>query len=361
MKLVIVSTCAARKDASGQAPVSLRDYPHEESLSAQRRADKWIAALEASPAKPVAAMALYKGDHWQQTMEAVDAARAQGHDVELWVLSTGYGLIPADRELLKPYNATFTATMSSQEAKSYEEVEAASDAIVPRRWNGTATDRRAYCHAWWNALAAWQPEGAAFPRRLSDLTQTLPSDARMLVIASEAYLEVVLDDLKSLAAEWKDADRLMVVSAGASSRIRQALGDHHLPVDARFTQVVGGAKTSLNARTAAWLVRNLSTSEFGRRAARAALLEAQANLVKAAGPTRTKLTDEALTDFIRQSAAPGHIPSAGQLLKRLRETGQACEAKRFATLWRQVTVGIQAPPPPPDRLAEQLGLWDAHK
>jgi hypothetical protein len=288
----------------------------------------------------VTAKALYQGDHWLQTVEVVNAAQKQGYDAELWVLSTGYGLIPADQPVLKPYNATFVGVMGSQSIKDIASVEADSDAITPRHWD--ADKRRDYSHAWWSAIAAWQPENSAFPRTLTQLARGLPLQSRVLIIASEPYLEVILGELPAVAEALGDNDRLLVVSAGASPRLKRDLGHHQLPVDGRFTQVVGGAKTSLNARAARWLVQTVVPAEFGVKAAQAALTQASASLEKLTASVRSKMTDEEVSRFIEESAPTGPLPSAGRMLTRLRASGRACEAKRFGTLWRQVSEKRQA-------------------
>ncbi len=57
--------------------------------------------------KPAAAEDLYLGQHHIRLMRGVRAYRKAGGEIDLRIVSAGYGIVPSEREL-KPYDVTFT-------------------------------------------------------------------------------------------------------------------------------------------------------------------------------------------------------------------------------------------------------------
>ncbi|MBJ6146301.1 tRNA-guanine transglycosylase DpdA [Hymenobacter sp. BT559] len=110
MKILIVSSCTGEKDASGKYELSITDF--EAGLEA-------VTALEARfPEHLKSAGQMYTGQQHLRLMDGVQKARAQSDlEVELHILSAGYGLISEMRSIL-PYEVTF-ATMGKKEIRSW--------------------------------------------------------------------------------------------------------------------------------------------------------------------------------------------------------------------------------------------------
>ena len=101
MKILIISQCTGKK-ACG------KNYPGQLVLADFQQGPAHVAACEA--ALPAAvhcpAGSMYIGDQHTLVMQGINAARAAGINIELWILSAGYGLIPEHRVIV-PYEATF--------------------------------------------------------------------------------------------------------------------------------------------------------------------------------------------------------------------------------------------------------------
>lgn len=108
MKILVITSCTGEKAVQHERQPTLEDF---------QRGSEHIRSLEQDLPK-LRADVLYTGLQHQRLMRGVSAAR-QGRriEVDLRVLSAGYGLVPADR-LLAPYEATF-ATMRREDLRAW--------------------------------------------------------------------------------------------------------------------------------------------------------------------------------------------------------------------------------------------------
>jgi hypothetical protein len=316
--LHVVLTCSERKTqavapelrAGNLVPASLRE-----------RLQAWTTALGASQTATKTAENLYKGDHWQI---ARSIARTAGDvaNVNVWVASAGYGLV----QLQTPMHA-YAATFSRRHA----------DSVVPAQADFSAAD-------WWRELALWQPPDLTGPRtleRLADLVAGRPGDF-LLVALSETYASALRADIAAAAGILPDRIGLLSIGTKGDPQQRKssALADYLIPTDHRLKGVVGGAMQSLNARVARQIV--VHAAEWYPSTQR---LTALTNGWLAAASTpvaldRTRLSDEDVKGFIQR--ALGRNPSTAHTvaLRALRESGQACEQARFATLYKEVKATV---------------------
>src|SRR5206468_934735 len=102
--VVLVAACAQRKRALAPDQLCLSTI----NGAPGRRLSEWRRRLVAVDAPLVSAESLYAGDHWHAVLEAFRTLQRHTPRVELWVISAGYGLIPA-HQVVKPYSATFAA------------------------------------------------------------------------------------------------------------------------------------------------------------------------------------------------------------------------------------------------------------
>lgn len=100
MRLLVITSCTGEKAVTSADQLRLDDFRQGATHIAQR--ERALADL-CLPAEQ-----LYTGLQHQRLMSGVRALREQARDVtlDLWVLSAGYGLVPAARKLA-PYEATF--------------------------------------------------------------------------------------------------------------------------------------------------------------------------------------------------------------------------------------------------------------
>jgi hypothetical protein len=284
--------------------------------SVDQRLSAWKVRLQQSKAAPVAAVDLYRGQHWAVVRDLPIVAKAAGFRPILWVTSAGYGLIPEEAQV-RPYSATFA---SSEE-----------DSV----WRPSDGDRRTALRTWWKGLQTLSASDPAVPRSLSTLAGT-SSEAIFLVIASPAYLSAMAEDLADLREQLVDPQHLVVISSRNAS-LPDWLIPHLVPSEAPLSGVLGGALGSLHARTARQILQ-----ESAKLPLRADILVPHyerliSRTETAAIPDRLKLRDEEVRRFIREATAGNQGLTCTATLHKLRTTGKACEQRRFTALYAEVT------------------------
>jgi hypothetical protein len=293
----------------------LRDVPEG---AAATRAKHWAKKLDLSKAAKTQADRLYLGPHWSASKGAFDAALEAGIDAQMYVVSAGYGLYPVDA-LVTSYAATF--------------VPGHADSVSPPDLD--RADRTAYLSSWWTSLGEHLPLPNVKVRTFAQLAKTRPQ-SRILVVAGGHYLDAIFEDLLEARGRLASPDYLAVISAGASPATRKRLGSSLLPVDARFENLLNGARTALNARVAQWLLHGVvNPSAIGADYFRRKLEEK----AKALPPIRTfdrKPQEEwQVTQWIHNNLSRPEGASASAMLRYLRESGLACEQKRFGRIYNK--------------------------
>jgi hypothetical protein len=307
--LHIVVTCTDRKKKLVPDALLLRDI---EDAPIAERASAWIARLSRRAIHTVPAGELYAGDHWAVTRELPGVAKRAGFRPKLWVCSAGYGLVPAAAEL-KPYGATFTRGHADSVYRPCDELSPTNAA-----------------EQWWEHLARWRGPQGDHPRKVHELVDGAPS-SYTVVVASAVYLAALVSDLSTVRVE---SDRLLVISSGSTGG--NGLGQYLLPADARLQRHVGGARQALNIRLARWALERICKKFEGfdrlRQYFRARLGKEEHLMAL----DRTPMSDVDIKGFIesrlRQNPKARHTP----LLRELRDSGQACEQKRFRNLYLEV-------------------------
>lgn len=277
------------------------------------RSQAWLKRLQAEDTREAAASDLYSGDHWSVLREL---GADPSMKIHLSVASAGYGLVgPQDR--LKPYSATFAPHHPD------------SVAAAPG-------PRAKVLQAWWRELSAWAGPGHG-PRTLMQLASENPRTA-MVVVASEAYLIAMEPDLHRAREVLANPDLLILCSVGA--KFDTWMSAHQPVVDSRLSCAVGGAAVSLNARLARLIIKGRDLHGFHRAEVAAYLESALAGKPVRTRLTRTKITDDEISGFIKDLKTRVPKISASTALRALREAGWACEQFRFGQLFSGMSRGL---------------------
>lgn len=307
----ILVTCTKRKTLAVSAGLRLGSVAA--GPTAQRAAD-WLARVRSARGESVTAEALYAGDSWN-IVRSLASDKTTAAPVRVWICSAGYGLLSPTSEV-HPYSATFDRGQADSVAVG-----------------GLGGEPREASRTWWRLLSEWQGPGPEGPRSIAELAQAHPRSP-LLVVASEVYLQAVADDLREALALLAEADQLAIISAGTASL--EGLNEHLVPCDARLQGLVGGARSSLNAR----LARLALSSLRGRRPCCSTLRREFSRLLagREQGPTprRHALADAEVKRYLREALEQDPDSRPTPLLRKLRDGGQACEQSRFATLFRAV-------------------------
>lgn len=304
-RLHIITTCSNRKRVPVADALRARTLDAE---SVDGRFEQWRARLNRPKDERRAATNVYAGEHWQQSTRAQLRARTSGWDAELWVASAGHGLISSQHEI-----AGYAATLALREA----------DAVATSN---------AEAREWWTLLGQLPPSSTA-PRKVSELVRRDPG-ARYVLVLSGSYGHAMVSDLELAQSYLAAPGNLIVVSGGWSAP--GSLRESHIEFDARLQGTLGGARQSLNARVAVWLLARTAPSGWDPRSMTEQLGQLIESTPPLETPDRERMTDKEVMDFIRVFQASEARPSASRGLRQLRDTGRACEQRRFGVLYRQV-------------------------
>jgi hypothetical protein len=104
VRVVVISSCTGEKAVTSPEALTLADFGRGQNHVAEREADLRDQMLTAEQ--------LYTGQQHVRLMRGVHRVRESANatpkiDLDLWIVSAGYGLVPAKQELA-PYEATFS-------------------------------------------------------------------------------------------------------------------------------------------------------------------------------------------------------------------------------------------------------------
>ncbi|ADO74647.1 hypothetical protein [Stigmatella aurantiaca] len=310
--LHIIASCTDRKRMTVPDTLRLRSVT---ASGIEARARQWWARLEQPAAPPVRALELYAGDHWRIIRELPAMATAAGFSPKLWIASAGYGLIPANA-VIQPYSATFAPGKPDSVTMDH--------AGVPSR---------AQHQRWWDAMARMARAPSSTPRQVQQLAES-GRNPILLVVASPSYVAALEQDLVLAAQALRHPERLIIISA--PSRIaRGTLAPHWVPSSAHLQAQLGGARLSLHARVAR---KALQRARHGILDARE-LRGYYGRLIQCSHPLvryeRTPMTDDDVRAFIARALRVEPL-SCSATLRKLRDSGHACEQQRFKRIFLEL-------------------------
>lgn len=298
--LFMITNCSATKRVASGDAVRLRNWQG----SVRQRFRRWQHAIEGH-ADGIPARDCYAGDAWTQVVAAEKASRGVS---QLWVVSAGLGLISSDLSIPN-YSATFITNNP--------------DSV------GSSNQARS---EWWELVCDWRRKISGVGS-ITDLARANPYSI-FLIALSSSYLDVIKDDLLSARLVLECPDNLIIISAG--TRAMPEMGSSLLPIDARFENLVGGARATLNARMLRYLVENFDVRKCNARKITKSLNITANDLAKPKLFDRARLDDFEIAAFIRKQSKAIKKVSASNLLRILRDGGAACEQKRFHRIYKNI-------------------------
>mgnify|MGYP001149455126 CR=1 FL=1 len=290
-KLTIVVNCTDRKSVTPAPDLRIQSLPAEDLPT---RFDLWRHRLATAHDK-LRLRYLYQGEAWVQATCLAGDIRNQGACVRMLVASAGLGLREVT-ELAPAYSATFaTGHPDSVAADSKGNVE------------------------WWELLATLPSS-----RSVDELT-----DGPTLLVLSENYARAMDQDLVALANQG--GDYLLV------GGWRTITGLPRLPVDRDLRQALGGTVSSLGLRMARrWMATRSRSHRLFDPVDHQRWTQWAASVRKPEKYDRTPRTDVELMEIITELLNEEPTLSATRALRVVRDSGIACEQKRFARLFRDV-------------------------
>lgn len=305
----IVVTCTSRKT---QAPLARFHLGEVRGRSIEERAQKWIDRLRANDGADIPALQLYCGEYWSIARSLPAAARDAGIAARIWICSAGYGLISPQSEV-RSYSATFSPYERDSVTRGFD-----------------SESKKIAAQQWWHTLARWSgPKGTEL-RSITAIARRYPR-VPLLVVASSDYLHAIDQDLIGATGLLANSSLLLIASAGM--RTFGKLTDHLLPCDARLQSCLGGTRGSLNIRIAKRLLRYIGRGPISLEQQKSQLRRLLNKQPPIEQYRRRPLTDEHLKEFICLELKRNSGASRSLLLRKLRDSGRACEQSRFAGLY----------------------------
>ena len=121
-RILIITSCTGHKSVSHEQQLTQEDF----RLGPEHVRQREVGLAEVlTPAEE-----LYTGQQHVRLMRGVQALRTSGKetDIDLWILSAGYGLVPGDRRLV-PYDCTFDG-MRKRELREWADFLGVPDAPI---------------------------------------------------------------------------------------------------------------------------------------------------------------------------------------------------------------------------------------
>ena len=275
----------------------------------------WRSRLKEASEQPKRVVDLYCGNAWSIIRELSEGS-GWGDSLRIWVASAGHGLISLD-EMFTAYDATF--------------VSGQADSVIPPELAMHSVAE------WWDLLTENRRKQGADYARIADIAERYPHDP-LLVVVSNEYLRAIAHDIEATQAKMADADKLIIIAAGARKDGR--LAENYLPCDARLENILGRSRMALNSRILKLILTDFPTSKMRASHLKCYFDELLAILPKSAYPQRKPSDDRDVRDFIRKNLKKNKGGSYTNSLRLYRGTGRACEQKRFRGLFRTVVAEL---------------------
>lgn len=305
MKIHLITNCTNLKKTHIKGKVSLESLvkkkPHNTIVN------DWYKRLLGAEQK-LPATEVYAGDHWKVATSIINK------EIDLWVLSAGYGLIHSSSNI-----ASYDATFSSESDNSIKKT-------------GLSNIE------WWNKLHQIRDSDNFKCQSLQSLV-SINTDDVFVIAASPDYLKVIQDELKTLISDKKlTLKNLFIISS--KHNINNLLTPYFLESSADFCSTLKGGRVSLNIRLAKYLLGQ-SNNKFNPDELRKKYQLLKTSSEKVLVKKRQKLSDDEVNSFIKSEIKnhQGANISATVFLKKLRSKGLACEQKRFSKLLKQIKLG----------------------
>ncbi len=309
--LHIVANCADTKRVAVPEKLRLGSLDTE---SIKRRATQWYDRLAKYKGEGVPAIDLYAGDHWAVVRSLPTLAGEFGFEAKLWIISAGYGLIPAAVRV-HPYSATF----SSGHADS-----------IARRF---AQRKEEDLSLWWEAISKRPGPDPKQPHSLRKLISSQPN-AKFMIVVSPPYLRAIEQDILSALESTVHPDRVLVITS--RDGLRSKLNGNLIRSDARLQAALGGARVSLNARVASMIIMNSGSWGLNAKSLARKLESVVAKSPALPSYDRRRMNDDEVKTYVRKSLKLAPRASCSSLLRSLRDSQRACEQLRFKELYWSV-------------------------
>jgi hypothetical protein len=270
----------------------------------ETRLDEWGKLADEATTR-VSANTLYHGQYWHSIRRLIDRLEKNGSRCKVSIISAGFGIL-RETDKLPSYSATFQSnvpeTIVPSDTPSYNQYR--------KDWLKQSTE------TFWGL------------RRCS-LLKSRSKNSLTVSLLSPVYLEAVREQLTQISPS-----QLLVFAT--TRRDKVWFEDSIVPLNSDLQQHLGGSRVSLGVRMAQSLL------EAKKRHTEITPLKANAYFEKLAVKhgnrieyDRQPISDDFGRSFISKRVRSG-VTTYTPILRELRESGYACEMKRFRSLFKEI-------------------------
>jgi hypothetical protein len=291
---------------------------------------QWNNTLLNSSLTKRKALDLYKGQLWDTFLDGWGIINSQLKNCQLWILSAGYGLIKSDQKIV-PYDITFQEPRNGSPSMQYK-VESK---------DGTPS-RRKIIQRWWKLLTS---SSGSTHLSIKSLIKNAQKDDYFFIVLGKDYLYAVFPDLYAAIKSSKYPNNISVLSNNPKDSLAKKLGKQWLHADSRFINLLGSNNITVNAKIAKKLLWHIFYEKGGlqwwsNRNLNAYLKHISSSLPDVKKHDRETNTDKEVKEYITESLKSNDTAFT-KLHRSFRDSGKACEYKRFKGLYNQVKKGLQ--------------------
>jgi hypothetical protein len=296
--ITILASCTNSKTEKANEALTIQCYSHEKPF--EKVIQSWKKSREESNSQRYLTTKLYKGVGWKATVDTYNFL-SNYDKTKLYIASAGYGLI-SHTSKITPYNATFAPRTSNSIDK----------------FTG---DKRANIE-WWDSINQFRAEDFS-------------NDSYFFVILPHNYLLATQNFIKEMVEQY---DKRVFIFRATKSEAIPFMQNYTVEFDLRFNSFQTGTLSSLLSRAVLWLSKEVVEYEipFKHHLFQEHIEEKMKNYTQYKMPKREQLSEEEIIKKIKNMIINDKITSASKGLRRLRESGIACEQKRFSTLFKKV-------------------------
>ena len=304
-KIIWVVNCVNRKTLETHRELSISNYSSNLNL----RLINWISRISNPNSPLIDALSLYAGDNWTVVKNTI----AKVEQIELWIVSAGYGLIRSDAEI-ESYDATFERKDDNYVGKD------------DKKRDNYESDQ-----AWWLKVNEWKGPSSETERSFKSLFKNNP-DTPILFSLSRKYFSAVSTDLESAIENFPQRNNLFLFATG---KLPEPFKRFHIPVHARYKKKIGGNPLSVTTRTASALIKSSESHKFDFETVQQVIMNDYESLDPLVPHNRKPRSDEQILKMIEEMKKVNPRHSHSSLLRVYRDQGYACEQGRFRDLYNK--------------------------
>jgi len=262
----------------------------------------WSQNIKTKKAPVYTAAKLYKGSAWQATLNTKTILSSK-FNTNLYVASAGYGLIHSETKICS-YNSTFTSSTPNSINKFI--IDSGKNANVE----------------WWNSINKFE-------------LSSFQKGSYFFIILPHEYLSAAQDTIKFLIEKFDKNVFIFIANKNATPTFMK---NHVIKFDSRFNNFQNGILSNILQRAVLWLSNEIIEKDIPlNHQVLQEHIETKMGIYEVFKmPIRKKLTDKETRIKIKNMILDNNITSATRGLKNLRNSGFACEQKRFGKIFREV-------------------------